>query len=31
MIINLTPQATCSVSDLKATRNDIRRPLIAAI
>jgi len=28
-IINLTPPATCSVSDLKATRNDIRTPLIA--
>jgi hypothetical protein len=28
-IINLTPTVTCSASDLKASRNDIRRPLIA--
>jgi hypothetical protein len=27
-IINLTPRATCSVSDLKTSRNDIRKPLI---
>jgi hypothetical protein len=29
LIINLTPLATCSVSDLKTIRNDIRRPLTA--
>ncbi|WP_172604433.1 hypothetical protein [Pseudomonas fluorescens] len=27
LIINLTPLTTCSVSDLKAPRNDIRKPL----
>jgi len=27
-IINLTTTATCSASDLKASRNDIRTPLI---
>src|SRR5690606_1616797 len=27
-IINLTPTGTCAVSDLKASRNDIRTPLI---
>jgi hypothetical protein len=28
LIINLKRPATCSVSDLKAARNDIRKPLI---
>jgi hypothetical protein len=30
-IINLTPSATCAVSDLKASRNDIRKPLISTL
>jgi hypothetical protein len=29
-IIGLTPNATCSVSDLNTPRNDIRRPLITS-
>jgi len=29
-IIGLTPNATCSGNDLKTTRNDIRKPLIAS-
>ncbi len=30
-IINLTPKGTCSVSDLKAARNDIRKPVTTAV